>query len=83
MKKQILTLIIGMLIGAIITTMVFLIIKANTEEQRNMMKGQMPSMDTNFQGGENGFTRPEGNRHNGNLNAKIEKNDLSSNNIEE
>ena len=34
-----------------------------------MMKGQMPSMDTNFQGGENGFTRPEGNRHNGNLNA--------------
>ena len=83
MKKQILTLIIGMLIGAIITTMVFLIIKANTGGQGNMMKGQMPSMDTNFQGGENGFTRPEGNNNRGNLNEKIEENDLSLNNIEE
>ena len=83
MKKQILTLIIGMLIGAIITTMVFLIIKANTGGQGNMMKGQMPSMDTNFQGGENGFTRPEGNNNKRNLNEKIEENDLSLNNIEE
>lgn len=83
MKKQILTLIIGMLIGAIITTMVFLIIKANTGRQGNMMKGQIQSMDTNFQGGENGFTRLEGNNNKGNLNEKIEENDLSLNNIEE
>ena len=42
MKKQILTLIIGILIGAIITTGVFLVIKSNE-------KSNMPSFDrSNF-----------------------------------
>lgn len=59
MKKQILTLIIGILIGAIITTGVFLIIKANSNQNGGNMGGQMgepPSMDGNSmpQGGQGG-----------------------------
>lgn len=50
MKKQILTLIIGILIGAIITTAVFLVLKGNTGSQGNRMnRGEMPSMDGSFQ----------------------------------
>lgn len=41
MKKQILTLIIGILIGAIITTGVFLIIKSNSSQTVGNMGGQM------------------------------------------
>lgn len=41
MKKTILTLIIGILIGAIITTGVFMIIKANTKEDDS----EVPSFD--------------------------------------
>lgn len=79
MKKQILTLIIGILIGAIITAAVFLLLKANTVEQgKRMNRGQMPSRDENFQGGENRFARPEGN-----LNTQIEESDLNSNNIQD
>lgn len=59
MKKQILTLIIGILIGAIITTGVFLIIKSNSNQNVGNMGGQMgepPSMDGNSmpQGGQGG-----------------------------
>lgn len=46
MKKQILTLVIGILIGAIVTTGVFLVLKGNSSSQSN--KGNMrerPSMD--------------------------------------
>ena len=60
MKKQILTLIIGILIGAIITTAVFLILKGNTGGQGNRMnRGEMPAMDGNFPNIENGFSMPE------------------------
>ena len=46
MKKQILTLIIGILIGAIITTGVFLALKGNSGGQGNRMNREgMPSMD--------------------------------------
>ena len=60
MKKQILTLIIGILIGAIITTAVFLILKGNTGSQGNRMnRGEMSSMDGNFPNIENsGFSMP-------------------------
>ena len=60
MKKQILTLIIGILIGAIITTAVFLILKGNTGSQGNRMnRGEMPSMDGSFPNRENGdFSMP-------------------------
>lgn len=37
MKKQILMLIIGILIGAIVTTGVFLLLKGNTQKQRGKM----------------------------------------------
>ena len=61
MKKQILTLIIGILIGAIITTAVFLILKGNTGSQGNRMnRGEMPSMDGSFPNiGNGGFSMPE------------------------
>ena len=56
MKNQILTLIIGILIGAIITTAVFLVLKGNTGSQGNRMnRGEMPSMDGSFPNIENGF----------------------------
>ena len=47
MKKQILTLIIGMLIGSIITTGVFLILKSN--QRPNMSNFDMSNFDkSNF-----------------------------------
>ena len=59
MKKQILTLIIGILIGAIITTAIFLILKGNTGSQANRMnRGEMPSMDESFLERGNGFSIP-------------------------
>lgn len=60
MKNQVLTLIIGILIGAIITTAVFLVLKGNTGSQGNRMnRGEMPTMDGSFPSGGNGFSRPE------------------------
>lgn len=55
MKKQILTLIIGILIGAIIATGVFLVLKNNSGDrndrgERPEMQGEMPSMDENMIG---------------------------------
>lgn len=56
MKKQILTLIIGILIGAIITTGVFLIISNQNGENMGGQMGEPPSMDGNSisQGGKGG-----------------------------
>ena len=60
MKNQILTLIIGILIGAIITTAVFLVLKGNTGSQGNRMnRGEMPAMDGSFSNMGNGFSMPE------------------------
>lgn len=76
MKKQILTLIIGILIGAIITTAVFLVLKGNTGNQGNRMnRGEMPSMDGSFQDRGKDFSMPEEN-----VNQNTEDN---SNNVEE
>ena len=59
MKKQILTLIIGILIGAIITTAVFLILKGNTNNRGSRInRGDMPSMDGSFPNRENDFSIP-------------------------
>ena len=73
MKKQILTLIIGILIGAIITTAVFLILKGNTNNRGN--RGEMPSMGGSFPNIEEGFSIPGDNS-----NQNTEEN---LNNIEE
>lgn len=58
MKNQIMMLIIGILIGAIIATGVFLVLKGGTEEtggRRDMQGGEdMPTMDGNWIGGPNG-----------------------------
>lgn len=55
MKKQILTLVIGILIGAIITTGVFLILKGNTGAKGDRMNmGEPPTMDGNSIGGPGG-----------------------------
>ncbi len=50
MKKEILMLIIGILIGAIITTGVFLVLKGNNgKEMQRMDRGEPPtSMDGNI-----------------------------------
>lgn len=50
MKKQILMLIIGILIGAVISTGVFLVLKRDDEKQMNKMdRGERPTtMDGNF-----------------------------------
>lgn len=62
MKKNILTLIIGILIGSIITTAVFLILKDNTSGKENRMnRGEKPFMDSGFQNRENEFSIPEAN----------------------
>ena len=62
MKSNILTLIIGILIGAIITTAVFLILKENQGDQGNRMNiEEMPFMDGSFPNGENDFLMPEEN----------------------
>lgn len=65
MKKQILTLLTGILIGAIITTGVFLVLKGNTQSQNGRMNrengmemGEPPSMDGNTINGEKGNSRP-------------------------
>ncbi len=63
MKKEILMLIIGILIGAIITTGIFLVLKGNSEESvmgdRGSMRGEMPSMDDDMLEGGKGGTRPD------------------------
>ena len=60
MKNQILTLIIGILIGAIITTAVFLVLKGKTSSQGSRMnRGEMPSMDGGFPNRGNSFSMPE------------------------
>lgn len=76
MKNQILTLIIGILIGAIITTAVFLILKGNTGSQENRMnREEIPSMDGSFPNRGNSLSMPEENS-----NQNTEDN---TNNIEE
>lgn len=47
MKKEILMLIIGILIGAIITTGVFLVLKGDSGEKNRMNMGEPPTMDGN------------------------------------
>ena len=68
MKKQILTLIIGILIGAIITTGVFLVLKGNTKGPGNGMNREnfpemngedFPEMNGEFPSDGNGFSRPD------------------------
>ena len=73
MKKQILTLIIGILIGTIITTAVFLVLKGNTGNRMN--RGNMPSMDGDFPNIEKGFSISEENSD--------QNTEDNSNNIEE
>lgn len=67
MKKQMLTLVIGILIGAIIATGVFLVLKGNSSPQANI--GNMrerPSMD--------GDTMVEGEGTRGNRKDKTNEN---------
>lgn len=78
MKKQILMLIIGILIGAIITTGVFLVLKGNTQGQEGRMNrgdrmeiGEPPSMDGNETNGGMGGSRPD--------NKQMQNNENSSN----
>ena len=73
MKKQILTLIIGILIGAIITTAVFLILKGNTNNRGNIE--EMLSMGGSFTNRDKGFSMS------GESSNQITEED--SNNIEE
>lgn len=69
MKSKILTLIIGILIGAVITTGVFLIINNNNKSNNNGRQGR-PDMSQmgNFTPGENmqGMPGEKGERPNGN-----------------
>lgn len=60
MKKQILMLVIGILIGAIITTGVFLVLKGNSGENGGRMNmGEPPTMDGNTTGGGPGGSKGE------------------------
>lgn len=65
MKKEILMLIIGILIGAVITTGIFLVLKSNDSSNANDMERGMngrPDMDGNFVMDENmrGGNMPNG-----------------------
>lgn len=61
MKKEILMLIIGILIGAIITTAVFLVLKGDSGENNKMNMGEPPKMDGNSINGERGPSRTQEN----------------------
>lgn len=65
MKKEILTLIIGILIGAIIATGVFLALKGNTNGNMGNM-GEPPAMDGNSINGGKGHFRQQDNAQQGN-----------------
>lgn len=60
MKKEILMLIIGILIGAIITTAVFLVLKGDNSENR-MNMGELPTMDGNSINGGRGPSKTQEN----------------------
>lgn len=84
MKKQILTLIIGILIGAIITAGVFLIFKGDSRGDRAQGRmGTPPSMDGNsIQEGE----PPEKPDENGNIsgnNANTSESDTNTSDVTE
>lgn len=69
MKKQIFMLIIGVLIGAIITTGVFLVLKGTTQKEGMgrggfEQNGEMPKMDGN-ETGEQGGGRTNNKKDNG------------------
>lgn len=51
MKNQILMLIIGILIGAVITTGVFLVLQSGNSNDMGEMSGERPTMDGNMVGG--------------------------------
>ena len=85
MKKQILTLVIGALIGAIITTGVFLVIRGNesTGSSRKGNRQNLPttSIDGNATDGSNGKTRKRRSTENTtDTNATTETNILEDSN---
>ncbi len=81
MKKQILTLIIGILIGAIITTGVFLLTKGKTENQDNRMNRRpQTNLDGNTAGGFNGGGKGHMRQNNG---QNIDKNNVDVENSSE
>ncbi|MGX8680427.1 MAG: hypothetical protein ACSW8B_03465 [bacterium] len=63
MKKHILTLIIGILIGAILTTGVFLVLKSK-ESRRRPDFSQMPSMNYGERGSRNESSQAQNNEGN-------------------
>ena len=77
MKKQILTLIIGILIGGIIMAAVFLIFKGNTGSQGSRVnRGEMPFTDESFLNMENGefsLTEEESNQNTDDISNNIEE----------
>lgn len=76
MKKQILTLIIGILIGAIITTAVFLVIKSNTSSQMPNF-GDRPEMSESDRQNRGGNSRNNANT------TESEENLISTESVEE
>ena len=84
MKKQILMLVIGILIGAIITTGVFLVLKGNTSgygDRMNMRDGDYPNMDGNtMKDNYDGERRNQ--RQNGNTTNDTEINNIDANETE-
>ena len=79
MKKQILMLIIGILIGAIITTGVFLVLKGNAGwqgDKMNMRGGEPPIMDGNVTGGEYGGSK-ENRRQDNNGSTNTDNTDIN------
>ena len=83
MKKQILTLVIGILIGAIIATGVFLVLKDDSgyrgeRGERPEMQGEMPEMDENMVGEGLGGSREDMRQDNNGGNTTTDSNTSSS-----
>ena len=74
MKKQILTLIIGILIGAIITVGIFMLQRGNGDMKRGGDMGEPPTMDGNM------TERPRGNGRGNDVNDVITENNNNETN---
>lgn len=79
MKKEILMFIIGILIGAILTTGVFFCLKGNNKKEREHGERPTTSMDANSTG-EKGKTKKRQNDGNNTEQNSTEQNTTESNN---
>ena len=83
MKKEILTLIIGILIGAIITTVVFMVVKPNNGNERPNLPGNFTEFGNFSKFDGERPSRPDGSNRPSRSSKKIENNTVKDDTNEE